>query len=140
MIDQWADQYLQAFERLSPDNLGGLVALVAEDVHFVDPFNDCRGRSAFQHLFEHMFETVEAPAFVVNYRLCDDDRCIAHWTFSFLLRGQKSTITGLSELTFGPDGLLTAHIDHWDAAGQLYEKLPLIGGLLRHLRRRLSAC
>tara|TARA_R110000822_G_scaffold100583_4_gene226315 strand:+ start:408 stop:830 length:423 start_codon:yes stop_codon:yes gene_type:complete len=140
MTEQWTDRYLQAFERLNRDNLGDLVALVAEDVHFVDPFNDCHGREAFRRVFEHMFETVENPVFVVNYRLCDEARSIAHWTFTFSLRGQSARITGLSELTFGPDGLLTAHIDHWDAAGQLYERLPLVGGLLRLLRRRLSAC
>lgn len=140
MTGQQAAQYLKAFEQLSPDNLSDLVALVDENVHFVDPFNDCRGREAFRHIFEHMFKTVEKPVFVVNYSLCDDQRCLAHWTFTFRLRGQASEITGVSELTFGADGLLTAHIDHWDAAGQLYEKLPLAGALLRFLRRRLSAC
>ena len=45
----------------------------------------------------------------------------------------------MSELHFDEAGTLRAHIDHWDAAGQLYEKLPGIGWLLRRIRRRLAA-
>jgi hypothetical protein len=28
------------------------------------------------------------------------------------------------------------HRDYWDAAGELYEQLPLVGGLMRWLKKR----
>ena len=37
------------------------------------------------------------------------------------------------------DGRITLHRDYWDAAEELYEKLPVIGTLMRWLRRRLAA-
>lgn len=135
-----ADRYLDAFERLTPDSLDALTALVAEDVHFIDPFNDCRGRTAFRKVFEKMFEDVSDPAFRVDYRITDGARAIARWTFRFRFRGRDRVIVGLSELTFDlQSGLLTTHADHWDAARQFYEELPLIGSLLRWLRRRIAA-
>lgn len=135
-----ADRYLEAFERLTPDSLDALAALVAEEVHFTDPFNDCRGRAAFRKVFERMFEDVDDPVFRVDYRMTEGARTIARWTFSFRFRAREKVIVGLSELTFDlQSGLLTAHADHWDAARQFYEDLPVIGSLLRWLRRRIAA-
>ena len=37
------------------------------------------------------------------------------------------------------DGRIARHRDYWDAAGELYEKLPLLGTLMRWLRRRIAA-
>jgi hypothetical protein len=37
---------------------------------------------------------------------------------------------------FAADGRVGWHRDYWDAAEELYEKLPLIGSLMRLLRRR----
>jgi hypothetical protein len=36
-------------------------------------------------------------------------------------------------------GLITLHRDYWDAAEELYEKLPLLGSLMRWLKRRANA-
>ncbi|WP_413888997.1 hypothetical protein [Candidatus Aalborgicola defluviihabitans] len=38
-----------------------------------------------------------------------------------------------------PDGRILDHRDYWDAAEELYEKLPLLGGLMRWLKRRANA-
>jgi hypothetical protein len=39
---------------------------------------------------------------------------------------------------FAPDGRVIRHRDYWDAAQELYEKMPVIGGLMRWLRRRAA--
>jgi steroid delta-isomerase len=31
-----------------------------------------------------------------------------------------------------------SHRDYWDAAGELYEQLPVIGSLMRWLKRRIA--
>ena len=48
------------------------------------------------------------------------------------------TLEGATELRFDDEGRIAAHIDHWDAAGQLYAKVPILGLLMARLRRRLS--
>jgi steroid delta-isomerase len=37
------------------------------------------------------------------------------------------------------DGRVVYHRDYWDAAGELYERIPLLGALMRGVRRRLRA-
>lgn len=54
------------------------------------------------------------------------------------LGNQPWSVPGCSELHFSADGRVSAHLDYWDAAGQLYEIIPLLGRCLRALRHRLQ--
>jgi hypothetical protein len=44
----------------------------------------------------------------------------------------------MSEVAFGADGRALSHIDHWDAGGQFYARLPVLGTLIRLVKRRLA--
>ena len=59
------------------------------------------------------------------------------WRFDCVIRGRLWQIEGSTHLVFGADGRVVEHRDYWDAAEQLYEKLPLIGGVLRLLKRSM---
>ena len=41
-------------------------------------------------------------------------------------------------LKLAPDGRVRWHRDYWDAAGELYEKLPVIGAVMRWLRHQMG--
>jgi hypothetical protein len=49
------------------------------------------------------------------------------------------TIHGVSRLLYGDDGRIAIHRDYWDPTEELFAKLPLVGGLVRWVRRRCSA-
>jgi steroid Delta-isomerase len=131
------------FENLSPTSLGGIQRYYASDAQFKDPFNDVQGVGAIAHIFLHMFETLESPRFVVAQRVVQGAQCFLTWEFHFrfktLRSGQDQCILGASHLQLGPDGLVTLHRDYWDAAEELYEKMPLVGSLMRWLKRRASS-
>jgi len=40
---------------------------------------------------------------------------------------------------FSDAGLVTLHRDYWDAAQELYEKLPVVSSLMRWLRKRANS-
>jgi hypothetical protein len=42
-------------------------------------------------------------------------------------------------LEFNAQGLVALHRDYWDAAEELYEQLPLLGTVLRGVKKRLRA-
>ena len=44
---------------------------------------------------------------------------------------------GISHIVFDRDGRVALHQDFWDAAGGFYEHLPLLGAVMRRIRRRL---
>jgi steroid delta-isomerase len=137
---QRVDALVRFFETLSPQSVAELPKFYATDCRFRDPFNDVRGIPAAQAIFHHMFERLDNPRFYVRERMVDAPRVMLTWDFEFRFRGwQPQTmqrIHGASLITFDADGLVAVHRDYWDAAEELYEKLPLLGPLLRLLKRQ----
>lgn len=138
--DARVERIVTFFENLREADLAQLPALYAPQARFIDPFNDVSGIAAIRGVFEHMFRTLDAPRFEVRDRLLDGDRALLTWDFHF--RFQRSTqprsVHGASLLHFGADGRILLHRDYWDAAHELYEQLPVLGALMRWLRRRVA--
>ncbi|NIC40420.1 nuclear transport factor 2 family protein [Aquabacterium sp. A08] len=139
---QALDRLVQAFEGLSPDNLPALVALYTADARFKDPFNEVQGQAAIEAIFRHMFTALHEPRFVVTERVQQGSQVFLTWDFCFRFRRfdtvTPQTVRGASHLVFNEQGRVTLHRDYWDAAEELYEKLPLVGGLMRWLKRRAN--
>jgi hypothetical protein len=134
--------FVAFFEQLRCEDLPRLGRFYAADTRFKDPFNEVVGVEAVAGIFRHMFDTLDEPRFVVRDVIVQGDQAFLAWDFLFRMRrfdrgGQ--CIRGASHLRFGPDGLITEHRDYWDAAEELYEKLPLVGGLMRWLKRRAAS-
>lgn len=138
-VDDSLRTLISAFETLTPATVDSLATLYADDARFRDPFNDVRGRAAVARIFSHMYSQVDAPRFEVTSSQCVADTAWLEWVMHFEMRGRPQAIVGATRLLFDAQGRVTDHRDYWDAAQELYEKLPLIGGLLRALRRRLAA-
>jgi len=130
----------QFYECLQPSDLARLGELYTEQAFFKDPFNEVKGLAAIRAIFAHMFEALDAPRFEVREAFSQGDQAFLSWDFHFRLKGKNSPqiIHGSSHLRFAPDGRVSYHRDYWDAAEELYEKLPLLGGLLRWLKKRLQ--
>ena len=135
------EAYITAFEALTPGRLDTLRAVCSGDVRFVDPFNDVRGIDAFIAVFRHMYQTLDDAVFEVTDRATGRDASYIRWTLSARRKGssERFTITGMSEIHFDKSRRATLHVDHWDAAAQLYERVPVLGWVLRRLRRFLAA-
>lgn len=135
-----AQALIDWFEHLSPQTLARIPELYAANAEFKDPFNEVRGTDAIARIFRHMFTQVDAPRFVVGSRFGGPDGIMLLWEFHFRTRGplspQALTVRGATHLRFDAAGKVTLHRDYWDAAEELYAKLPLIGGLARALQRR----
>ena len=137
------ERLLQCIESLSPESLPSLAAFYSDDVYFKDPFNEVRGPAALLHIFSHMFEKLEQPRFVVSSWISEGQQCFVIWDFEFRFKQRKpsalQTIHGISLMRFNDAGLVEYHRDYWDAAEELYEKLPLLGSLMRWLKKRVQA-
>ena len=139
--DPRVQRVVQFFERLGPADLPSLGRIYHAQVRFKDPFNQVQGLAEVARIFGHMFNTLDAPRFVVSNAVAAGDDAFLTWDFTFRTRGARGramTIHGASHLRFGADGRVAMHRDYWDAAEELYEKLPLIGALMRWLKRRAA--
>lgn len=134
---------VHAFETLSPQSVQALGDIYAPNASFKDPFNHVHGLDAVKGIFAHMYESLEHPHFVVKDRVVDGAQCFLTWEFRFRFKnfkqGEDQCIVGGSHLHLDSTGRITMHRDYWDAAEELYEKLPLVGGVMRWLKRRANS-
>ena len=141
--EQAVTRVIAFFETLAPADVAALGRLYAADARFKDPFNEVQGLPAIRHIFEHMFVALDEPRFVVTGRVVQGSQCFLTWEFLFAFRsfhkGVAQTVRGASHLVFDHQGLVTLHRDYWDAAEELYEKLPVVGGLMRWLKKRANS-
>ena len=90
-----------------------------------------------------MFRALDEPRFIVTGRLVDGKQCFLIWEFRFRFKRFDTTtlqtVRGGSHLMLAPDGRIRLHRDYWDAAEELYEKLPVLGRLMRWLKRRAAS-
>jgi ketosteroid isomerase-like protein len=136
------DSIVAWFETLTRESVDDIDRIYAPDAFFKDPFNEVRGVPAIQHIFAHMFRSLERPRFVIHDSVAQGDQCFLSWNFRFAQRRGKARemiIRGASHLRFADDGRIAMHRDYWDVAEELYEKLPLLGTLMRWLKRRVNA-
>jgi steroid delta-isomerase len=129
---------IRFFETIETGSVGQLAEVYSEDVFFKDPFNEVRGLPEVIGIFSHMFEQVDSPRFVVTNHVLQGNQAFLTWDFLFRMKrysAAEQCIRGATHLCFGPDGKANFHRDYWDAAEELYEKLPLLGPLMRGLKR-----
>ena len=134
-------QIVALFENLAPADLPQLGRIYTDNALFKDPFNEVQGVPAILGVFEHMFTTLDGPRFVVHDTVLQGSQCFLTWDFIFRLRcgGKQMLVRGGSHLKLAEDGRIAVHRDYWDVAEELYEKLPVLGALMRWLKRRVNA-
>jgi len=137
------DVIVHAFETLNPARVEQLGTLYAADATFKDPFNAVRGLGEIQRIFRHMYASLELPRFTITNRIVDGSQCFLTWEFRFRFKrfhaGVEQCIVGGSHLQLDSAGHIAMHRDYWDAAEELYEKIPMIGGAMRWLKKRANS-
>ena len=133
------------FEHLQPADVRRMAELYTHDAQFKDPFNEVQGLPAIEQIFAHMFDTLKAPRFVITQQVQQGAQCFVTWDFLFAMpridKGATQTIRGATQLVLRQEAgvwRVALHRDYWDAAEELYEKLPIVGSLMRWLKQRAN--
>jgi steroid Delta-isomerase len=131
------------FEQLTPALVTHMADFYTVDAYFKDPFNEVQGLPQVQHIFNHMYKALHQPHFVVTERVVQGDQCFLVWDFKFHFKRfdttYEQTVRGTSHLKFAPNGRVHYHRDYWDAAEELYAKLPVVRVLMRWLKQRANS-
>ena len=136
-LQEVAKLYAGYFDTLSPTTIDNVQPLISDDIHFIDPFNDVRGRDCYRRIVEKMFEDVRAPKFEILDLAWSGDLCFMRWDFScnIAVIGDWS-VRGMTEIGFNSDGLICSHYDYWDSGRHFYGRIPVVGSLLRFITRK----
>ncbi|WP_165840001.1 nuclear transport factor 2 family protein [Motiliproteus coralliicola] len=149
-----ARNYFELFNRLSryqTDTSSGrsqlmaeLGVLVSESVCFEDPFGAVEGRQALADYLMRFAEQVEEGRFELLQQAWDDNSCMLLWSFSGVNPqfGDADGIwrfEGVSVLYFDAGDKISRHIDYWDSGTCVYQKLPILGAVIRWVKRRIHS-
>ena len=126
------------FEHLTPDTLNQIHTIYSAEATFRDPFNHIAGLAGVTQVYQHMFDSLQSPRFVLTHTVTQGLQAFVTWDFNFEIRGCAFQIEGCTQLVLNAEGLIVVHRDYWDVAEELYEKIPLLGSLMRFLKRKLA--
>ncbi|MCF7837967.1 MAG: nuclear transport factor 2 family protein [Candidatus Marinimicrobia bacterium] len=118
----------------------GLDAVYAPDAFFADPFAQVQGREAIRAYFLAMAEPVESCTFEIEPPTRANGEYFIPWIMRLRVRSapkKEIVAPGVSHVRFNADGLVIFQQDYWDG-GILYDHLPVVNRLTRHVRWRLG--
>lgn len=133
--------YAEFFENLSQATSKEIyLEIMDETIYFEDPFNKVNGIDHVITIMCDIFDKLDNPSFNVNDRIVSDNVGYLHWTFTFYLKSshEQRSFEGMSKVTFGDNGKVVSHVDYWDASTHFYELFPILGSIIRWIKRKMS--
>lgn len=134
------NKVIQVYENLGTHSVDSLYDLYTEDVYFEDPAHAIQGLKALTSYFEKLFNNVRHCQFRFHNSLSQEDKLFLCWTMTLqhkqLKKGQKIFVEGASLLKVR-DGRVYYHRDYFDLGNMLYENIPVVGGLVKQIKKGL---
>ena len=136
--------FCAAFNKLDKNCTELLYELYTRDVTFIDPFHRIEGVEALEAHFLKLYDNVTECRFVFHDSVRVEQQAYVTWTMQLrhprLAGGNSVAVEGCSQLTFSTrhPGRVSRHRDYFDAGAMLYEQLPVLGGMVRWLKRRMA--
>ena len=137
-MDNWLADYVEVLENLNSENLDSLCNITTGAFSFRDPFNHTHTQADFIAIMQDMFERLSLVRFQVHRSVQQDQHAFIYWTFygNSRFTGEFS-FEGVSRIEADDGGKVMLHHDFWDAS-ELMEKVPLLGAVIRKVRKKLS--
>ncbi len=141
-LDQACARFCDYFARLTPESLTHLETVYLPTARFKDSFGEVSGSEAIRAVYARMFAQLDQPRFEIHSRVAQGQEIFLTWDFHFQRRHPRDrrtyTMRGASHLQLvAQEGQwrIASHRDYCDVAEELYEKIPLLGSLMRALKR-----
>ncbi|WP_260258750.1 nuclear transport factor 2 family protein [Vibrio intestinalis] len=131
----------ELYKQLDGEHLHLLEEIYHPDVVFEDAAHRIEGRESLYHYFETLYLNVNKCVFHISETHQSGDKGFIVWVMELqhpkLNGGDAISVHGVTHLSFA-DKQVIYHRDYFDLGEMLYEQLPLLGGVIRAIKRRLG--
>jgi len=128
------------FQNLDKESLDSLDKMYEPDIHFEDPLHVVNGLGELKTYFRNMYCNVQSIRFDFTHELVCDEEAVLFWTMHFihprLNKGETIMVNGSSHLKFRD--YCYHHRDYFDTTDMLFENIPLLGSVIRGIKKRIS--
>jgi limonene-1,2-epoxide hydrolase len=134
--------FIQLYQKLNKDNLQKLTEVYSSDVHFQDPLHQVDGMAALTEYFANLYQNITHIEFDIHQIVLSEcqHQAALYWVMSYshpkLNKGQTIHVDGSSLLKFNDK--IYFHRDYFDAGQMLYQHVPLLGGLINLIKKRIG--
>ncbi len=133
--------FIELYSQLNKTNLDRLYSIYAKDIIFNDPAHHIEGIDALFAYFENLYTNIIQCDFEIHQKVREGDSAFINWTLTMrhpkVAKGEVRKISGCSYLVFKA-GQVCYHKDYFDLGALIYEGLPLIGILIKAIKKRLG--
>ena len=136
-------RFADFFSDFAPGRVARLLdTTYAPDVYFNDNLKAVHGATELaKYLNESAGGVEECRVTFEDFSRNKDGDYLVRWKmlirFRKFARGRDTWTVGISHVRFTADGRVTYHQDYWDSALGVYQYIPLLGAVIRAIRRRL---
>ena len=108
---------------------------------FKDPFHEVIGLEKIYHIFQDMYLKLDKPKFKIKEVVSQNDIAYIKWDFQFYFKNNKKeeSFEGISRIEFNDKGKVISHIDYWDSAENVYEKIPILSFFIKLIKRKIKS-
>ena len=135
------DRFKTAFNQLNKDRLDLLEEMYAPDVAFRDPVHELNGLPALRDYYGRLYQGVVSCRFDFEDEVIAGQQGMLVWIMCFqharFRRGEMLELRGVSHLKCRDDGKVFQHHDYFDMGEFIYERVHLLGGVIRMIKSRL---
>lgn len=129
------------YQHLQPSLLRQLSEIYHDDTLLVDPVGQHHGVEALERYFASLLKNLRYCRFQVTHQHYFDQCALLLWRMEYahpaLQRSAAQTLEGSSYLVFRDERIVFQR-DYYDLGEMLYEKVPVLGGAIRLLKKRLK--
>lgn len=139
---QWLDGFVQAYGDFTGDQLRQRIReAYAERLYFNDTLRSIKDRETLADYLSETADRLEDMQLTILDRHLSGRDAYLRWTlrtrFQAGWRSVDTTTLGMTHLRFNERGQVILHQDFWDSRQGVFEHIPVMGGMINWVRKRL---
>lgn len=129
---------MEYFETMKFDQEEKLDPVYADQIRFEDPLHVIEGKENLKAYFKDLNKNLVSGNFDFHTTRTIGNKVYTEWIMKIQLKRPNKTIQlpGISILTF--EEKITSQRDYFDAGAMIYEHIPIIGGIIRKVKKKVG--
>ncbi len=137
-----AEKVSWSFNALNKNTVSEVVdQFYHEEIEFSDPVEKIKGRDGIKKYYSNMYKNVKEIKFDFSEMVSQGDTVVGVWVMTLktdsLNDGEPYQVEGNSVIRF-KDGKAVYHRDYFDMGAFIYEKIPVVGWMVRKVKSKLK--
>ncbi len=135
------EEFKQAYQTMDATNIELIESIYSQNVIFEDPFHKVEGLINLKDYFKRLYQNIEKIEFEFSDQIEEQTGKLITWTMRLthpkLNSGKPFLLQGATHLKINKQNKIEFHKDYFDGGAMLYEKLPIIGRIIKQIKANL---